>query len=334
MATFKCKICDAVLNVREGTSIYVCEYCGTKQTVPMDGDFDSGHNEKHESVSVGSLLKRAFMFLEDGKWVQAKQYCERALDIDPENGRAYLGNLMAEINVHSESELSDPCLDYRNNDNYIKVLRFGDPQTVNNLKAYAIESAYKMALKIMNSAVHEKDYYQAAKQFRAVAGYKYADERAVKCEELAKEKAVEEEKQQFRKKIYYIIYMIVSILPGCTFIFTIWSTYDDSYVVGIFCVVIMSLVDVLSIFYSCYLYHFIGSDEQNRNQDTVFGVAIVGNFITSCSITFTVNKMKLGNIIDVFLGALIILTICSLIFGFIGDRFGKRKAEKKSHKDD
>ena len=38
MATFKCKMCDAILNVSEGTNVCKCEYCGTWQTITIDDD--------------------------------------------------------------------------------------------------------------------------------------------------------------------------------------------------------------------------------------------------------------------------------------------------------
>lgn len=47
------------------------------------------------SAKTASLLKRAFMFLEDGDWESADKYCEKVLDIDPENAQAYLGKLLA-----------------------------------------------------------------------------------------------------------------------------------------------------------------------------------------------------------------------------------------------
>ena len=49
--------------------------------------------------TMESYLKRVFMFLEDGDWHSADEYCEKVLDIDPENAQAYLGTLMAELQV-------------------------------------------------------------------------------------------------------------------------------------------------------------------------------------------------------------------------------------------
>ena len=34
MAAYKCKMCGGDLIIEAGTSVYECEYCGSKQTVP------------------------------------------------------------------------------------------------------------------------------------------------------------------------------------------------------------------------------------------------------------------------------------------------------------
>ena len=34
MSVFKCKMCGGDIDLTEGSSVAVCEYCATKQTVP------------------------------------------------------------------------------------------------------------------------------------------------------------------------------------------------------------------------------------------------------------------------------------------------------------
>ena len=59
------------------------------------------------TANTAPLLKRAFMFLEDGNWSSAKEYCEKVLDLEPENAQAYLGKLMAEQRVKTQAALKD-----------------------------------------------------------------------------------------------------------------------------------------------------------------------------------------------------------------------------------
>ena len=59
------------------------------------------------NANTAPLLKRAFMFLEDGDWNSADEYCEKVLDIDPENAEAYLGKLMADTKTRKQEDLKD-----------------------------------------------------------------------------------------------------------------------------------------------------------------------------------------------------------------------------------
>ena len=107
---------------------------------------DSSKESQKETVILNTgnantapLLKRVFMFLEDGDWLSANEYCEKVLDIDPECARAYLGKLLAELKLHRESDLSKKEIDLENNSNYQKAMRFGDEQFKNELNIYVEE---------------------------------------------------------------------------------------------------------------------------------------------------------------------------------------------------
>ena len=92
------------------------------------------------SVSAGGelapLLKRVFMFLEDGDVKSANEYCERVLDIDPECGEAYLGKLMAGIGARNRASLASSRVPLETNANYQKVLRYGDSSLQNEIRGY------------------------------------------------------------------------------------------------------------------------------------------------------------------------------------------------------
>ncbi len=109
--------------------------------IAQSGDSQATKNESTTannggSSNTASLLKRAFMFLEDGDWVSAYEYCERVLDIDPENAQAYVGKLMAELQVHKQEGLADCDASFDNRNNYQKALRFADDQLASTLKGY------------------------------------------------------------------------------------------------------------------------------------------------------------------------------------------------------
>ena len=96
-----------------------------KETVVMGGN-----------ANVDPLLKRAYIFLEDGQWSEADQYCEKVLDQDPENARAHLGKLMAEQQVHRKEDLAKCSQPFDSSYNYKNIIRFGDDATIAELKGY------------------------------------------------------------------------------------------------------------------------------------------------------------------------------------------------------
>lgn len=162
-------------------------------------DTDSQEKAVRESVAVNSgnaneesLLKRAFMFLEDGDWDSADEYCEKVLDIDPENARAYLGKLMAECRACRMEDLQNCRQPFDGNGNYNKILRFAEPKLIETLKGYiahinernenaCLTGIYDGAVNAMNSANSEGEYKAAAKIFKSIPGFKDADNLVEKC---------------------------------------------------------------------------------------------------------------------------------------------------------
>ena len=162
-------------------------------------DTDSQEKTVRESVAVNSgnaneesLLKRAFMFLEDGDWDSADEYCEKVLDIDPENARAYLGKLMAECRACRMEDLQNCEQPFDDSGNYNKVLRFADSKLIETLQGYIahinernenarLTEIYDGAVNAMNSADSESEYKAAAKIFKSIPGFKDADNLVEKC---------------------------------------------------------------------------------------------------------------------------------------------------------
>ena len=162
-------------------------------------DTDSQEKTVRESVAVNSgnaneesLLKRAFMFLEDGDWSAADEYCEKVLDIDPENARAYLGKLMTECRACRMEDLQNCRQPFDGSGNYNKILRFAEPKLIETLKGYIahinernenarLTGIYNRAVSAMNEANSEHGYKAAAEIFKTVPGFKDADSLVEKC---------------------------------------------------------------------------------------------------------------------------------------------------------
>ncbi len=146
--------------------------------------------------NASPLLKRAFMFLEDGDWQSADEYCERVLDLDPENALGYLGKLMAELRVRKQEDLSYCAKPFDGSNNYQKVLRFGDDELKAALQGYIeyinarneeirLEENYKVACNAMHLAKSEGSYKEASKLFGSISEYKDSAVLAEKCLEAA-----------------------------------------------------------------------------------------------------------------------------------------------------
>ena len=148
------------------------------------------------AANTAPLLKRAFIFLEDGDWSSADEYCEKVLDLDPECAQAYLGKLMAELRVRKVDDLTNCEQQFDTSNNYQKVMRFGDEALCGTLEGYIthirqrnegarLSSLYTAARQRMNAAQSETDYRQAAKKFAEIPNYRDADELRRQCLEQA-----------------------------------------------------------------------------------------------------------------------------------------------------
>ena len=77
-------------------------------------------------ASVPNLLKRVSIFLWDQNYRDANSYCEKVLDLDPENAEAYLGKLLCDLRLPSREDLAKCDVDFSGNGNYQKAYRYGD----------------------------------------------------------------------------------------------------------------------------------------------------------------------------------------------------------------
>jgi len=205
-----------------------------KETVVVSGN-----------ANISPLLKRAYMFLEDGNWQEGNEYCEKVLDQEPENAQAYLGKLMAELQVKSQENLKNCAEPFDSLNNYQKACRF-DSKLAEQLQSdikfikdrnenTRLMGNYDNAQCSMRNAQSEDEYKKAAELFKSISGFKDADTLAEQCldkaeqlkqKRLAKEEAdridaarKKEEKRiaaekaaKKRKKVFAIVTPIVCVI--------------------------------------------------------------------------------------------------------------------------
>ena len=149
-------------------------------------------------VNVSALLRRAFIFLEDGDFESADEYCEKVLDMAPENAEAYLGKLMVELKVKNRELLSYCKQPFSENKNYKNALRFASAdykkviEGYNNAVVQRIEdeqkeAAYTRCVELMKS----HNYDEAVVQFQKISSYKDSKQKIDECKQLKETERLE-----------------------------------------------------------------------------------------------------------------------------------------------
>lgn len=122
-----------------------CPYCHSRNVSFYDGT-DEAEEPKtpvvktvniNSSASAEALIKRAFIFLEDGDWTSAEAYCEACLDKNPDMAEAYLAKLMVEYKVSCVDELMARAAELEQSPNYKRFLRLDSGALSQQLKAAA-----------------------------------------------------------------------------------------------------------------------------------------------------------------------------------------------------
>ncbi len=184
---------------------------GIEKVIPKEGNMDFSKN----AGQIAPLLKRVFMFLEDGDWRSADEYCEKVLDINPECADAYLGKLMAELRVGKKEKLKDCPMPFSTRANYGKVIRFCDESLKKELVSYnefIVDRnekqrqtdlnnkacyLYQKANELLEKPRFANDLLVASKGFDAIKNHEDSADKKEEC--LRKIKELEKSKQECKK---------------------------------------------------------------------------------------------------------------------------------------
>jgi hypothetical protein len=120
----KCSSCGATLEADDTRESWSCAYCGTKIIKDKEYITISGEFAVNGIASTESLLERAFLFIEDGDFQKAYQYLERVLDVEPNCWKAYIGELLCQLNMRKIKDLEGSAKVLTVYDNYNKAIRF------------------------------------------------------------------------------------------------------------------------------------------------------------------------------------------------------------------
>ena len=160
---------------------------------------------------VTPYLKRIDLFLEDMDWSSADQYCEKVLDIDPENAHAYVGKLLAQLQVRYRDDLKNCSRPFADNSNYKKAIRFGDEALKAELQSYLTQvsanceaaqknAIYANAIDKLNAGTIPS-YQAAIGLFSSISGWRDSDEKIAYCREAILQ--LQDQAEANRKKGVY-----------------------------------------------------------------------------------------------------------------------------------
>ena len=174
-------------------------------------------NNENNIEQIKTLKKRVAIFLEDGDWESAKEYCNRLLDIDPENQNVYLLLTLAENEVKDVEGLLEKRIDVRQTKHYKRIVNGPDKETLETIESAVSayeeivkKDKYDMALEFQQKNT-EPSLKKAIALFTELSGYLDVDERKKQCEKALP--AVTNKKQkQLRIGVASIIGILVFIL--------------------------------------------------------------------------------------------------------------------------
>lgn len=114
-----------------------------------------------------SLLKRGFIFLEDGKWDNANEYFEKVLDSAPENSKAYLGKFMLSEKIKHEEDIGKtPKIFDSNEENLKKALFYASKKEKSEIENYlkSAEDEYNRIDSLIKQIIDGEEIIDSAEE--------------------------------------------------------------------------------------------------------------------------------------------------------------------------
>lgn len=163
------------------------------------------------------LLRRAYLFLEDGDFQRADELLEEVLNRDPENAQAYIGKLLVSHRLRTEAELATLPATFYDNPFYVKAHRFADDEYKKVIEGYNDEITLRLKNNRYDSAVsmmQQKSYIAARNVFLELADFRDSVNKAEECQHLETERIYESAKNEMSKQNYLMAKGIFDSLKG------------------------------------------------------------------------------------------------------------------------
>ena len=195
----------------------------------------------NDSPTLATLFERVRIFLADGDFVKADEYCERILDMEPTNWEAYYYKFLAALNLKNEDMLSAVSIPFGNVPVFHKLTQYAPKDVMDRLAAIEaanysrlMEAKFAEAQNLEKVAHTAFDFAKAAVAYEALGSYRNASAHAIACRTRSSQLAAKNH-QKVKKAIITLtvvvvaIYILISIItaiyqnsPGASY------TYEDT----------------------------------------------------------------------------------------------------------
>ena len=206
-------------NVIPFTTPLIWAACYAVAAIIANADRQYQANEPILGVETPALIKRGNLFLEGSDFYEARRYFEQALRQDPENSKAYLGKLMAELKIKSMDNLPDANLLLSDNLLFQQALRFaGDDDKAKfkqcvklNAEKYAEKEAIRESERQLRKAglsdfdiervmKVRKEQEREGRKIAPIEGIASPDDDEGSAEESRRQEAETEEQRRIREE--------------------------------------------------------------------------------------------------------------------------------------
>jgi hypothetical protein len=143
------------------------------------------------TTSVGGvdpLVRRAFLLIEESDFDKAGELLDQALNLDPENAKAYVGQLLVTLKITTEAQLGDNLSNWQTSAAMHRALRFANVEYKATLESYA-ETASKnnLLMEASQYVKYDESLLKAIMILENIKGFKNADEIFAYCHKRQQE---------------------------------------------------------------------------------------------------------------------------------------------------
>lgn len=154
-----CPSCGGDVELSGDREYGFCTFCGSKIVRDKILVEHKGNISLDGMASEKSLLERAFLFMESKDFINAQNYFERVLDINPHCSKAYIGILMSKLQVIYIQDLGLQIIPLETYQEYSLATRFSTPDEL-QLYGELNKTTLKNFDREVKNLVSEKNLYE------------------------------------------------------------------------------------------------------------------------------------------------------------------------------